>query len=209
MDPFEVLGVARDATAEQVEARWRELARRLHPDQYPAAGDAERARLTVAMAELNQARHAALAALRRPSTTAAQDPTMARAASTLRSVPQPPATPPGAAWFVTAVVLGAVLLLVAVIVVVVLASSDDRPTAGPTTTLAIDSTEPPGPPTTLFVDWAIGACIGDGEFVVPVDCGVPNAGRIVLRTTAPEFCPDWSESFVRVDADVWCVDDDG
>jgi hypothetical protein len=208
MDPFEVLGVARDATAEQVEARWRELARRLHPDQYPAAGDAERARLTAAMAELNQARHAALAALRRPDTTGAVGPTMARAAATSRSGPQPPPAPPGAAWFVTAIVLGAVLLLVAVIVVVVLASSDDRPTAT-TTTPTIDSTVPPNPPTTLFVDWAIGACIGDGEFVVPVDCGAPNAGRIVLRTTAPEFCPAWSESFVRVDADVWCVDDDG
>ena len=208
MDPFEVLGVARDATAEQVEARWRELARRLHPDQYPAADDAERARLTAAMAELNQARHAALAALRQPSTTAAQDPTTARAAATSRSVPQPPPAPPGAAWFVAAIVLGAVLLLVAVIVVVVLASSDDRP-AATTTTPTIDSTVPPGPATTLFVDWAIGACIGDGEFVVPVDCGAPNAGRIVLRTTAPEFCPAWSESFVRVDADVWCVDNDG
>ena len=208
MDPFEVLGVARDATAEQVEARWRELARRLHPDQYPAADDAERARLTVAMAELNQARHAALAALRRPGTTAAHDAATARAAATSRSAPQPPPTPPGAAWFVTAIVLGAVLLLVAVIVVVVLASSDDRP-AATTTTPTIDSTVPQGPPTTLFVDWAIGACIGDGEFVVPVDCGAPNAGRIVLRTTAPEFCPAWSESFVRVDADVWCVDDDG
>jgi hypothetical protein len=191
-----------------VEARWRELARRLHPDQYPAADDAERARLTAAMAELNQARHAALAALRRPSPTAAQDPTMARAASTSRSTPQPPPAPPGAAWFVTAVVLGAVLLLVAVIVVVVvLASPDDRPAAA-TTTPSIDSTVPPGPPTTLFVDWEIGACISDGEFVVPVDCDAPNAGRIVLRTTAPEFCPDWSESFVRVDADVWCVDED-
>jgi hypothetical protein len=208
MDPFELLGVGRDATPEQVEARWRGLARRLHPDQYPAADEAERARLTAAMAELNQARHAALAALRRPSTTAAQDPTMARAASTSRSVPQPPPAPPGAAWFVTAVVLGAVLLLVAVIVVVVLASSDDRPAAA-TPTPAVDSTMPPGPPTTLFVDWTIGACISDGEFVVPVDCREPNAGRIVLRTTAPEFCPDWSESFVRVDADVWCVDEDG
>ena len=164
--------------------------------------------LTAAMAELNQARHAALAALRQPSTTAAQDPTTARAAATSRSVPQPPPAPPGAAWFVAAIVLGAVLLLVAVIVVVVLASSDDRP-AATTTTPTINSTVPEGPPTTLFVDWAIGACIGDGEFVVPVDCGAPNAGRIVLLTTAPEFCPAWSESFVRVDADVWCVDDDG
>ena len=209
MDPFELLGVGRDATPEQVEARWRELARRLHPDQYPTADEAERARLTVAMAELNQARHAALAALRRPGTTTAQGPTMARAASTSGSTSQPPPTPPGAAWFVTAVVLGAVLLLVAVIVVVVLASSDDRPAAAPTTTPTVDSTAPPGPPTTRFIDWAIGACIGDGEFVVPVDCGAPNAGRIVLLTTAPEFCPSWSESFVRVDADVWCVDEDG
>ena len=110
MDPFEVLGVARDATAEQVEARWRELARRLHPDQSPAADDAERARLTAAMAELNQARHAALAALRRPDTTGAVDPTMARAAATSRSVPQPTPAPPGAAWFVTAIVLGAGLV---------------------------------------------------------------------------------------------------
>ena len=215
MDPFEVLGVARDATAEQVEVRWRQLARQLHPDQHPAADDAERARLTAAMAELNEARRVVLAMLSEPHAAASSGPgapSPGAPAAPPRRAPAPEPPPPGAARFVVGVVAGVVLLLVLVAVVVVLATSDDRPAAGtvPATSAptVVPTVVPTGPPTTLFVEWAIGSCISAGELVVPVDCGVANAGRIVLRTTAPEFCPDWAEAFVRVDADVWCVDED-
>ena len=220
VDPFEVLGVARDATVEEVDERWRQLARQLHPDGHPDADDAERARLTTAMAELNEARRAVLAVLHRPARTASAPsasasqsspagstapPSGAGAAPRRAPVPEPPS--PGAVRFVVGTIVGVLLLLVIVTVVVVLATGDDQPAAGPAPSSSVEPTAPTSPPTTLFVQWAIGACISTGELVVPVDCGAANAGRIVLRTTAPEFCPDWAEAFVRVDADVWCVDE--
>lgn len=207
MDPFEVLGVARDATVEEVDERWRQLARQLHPDRFPGAGDAERARLTTAMAELNEARRAVLAVLQRPASPASSAASPGGAGSAPRRPPAPEPSSPGAVRFVVGTVVSVLLLVVLVVVAVVLATSDGRPAADPVPSSSAESTVPTGPPTTLFVEWAIGSCISTGELVVPVDCGAPNAGRIVLRTTAPEFCPDWSEAFVRVDADVWCIDE--
>ena len=213
MDPFEVLGVARDATVDQVEERWRLLARQLHPDGHPGADDAERARLTTAMAELNEARRAVLAVLQRPlGASSGAAPGAAAASSTSagsapRRAPAPEPPSPGAVRFVVGTIVALLLLLVTLTVVVVLATGDDGPAAATVPSSSAAPTAPTGPPTTLFVQWAIGACISSGELVVPVDCGVPNAGRIVLLTTAPEFCPDWAEAFVRVDADVWCVDE--
>ncbi len=213
VDPFEVLGVARDATVEQVDERWRLLARQLHPDGHPDADDAERARLTTAMAELNEARRAVLAVLQRPAGAAvgaaapATPPPGSGSSPRPAHVPEPPS--PAAVRFVVGTIVGVLLLLVIVTVVVVLATGNDRPAADPAPSSTAVPTTPTGPPTTLFVQWAIGACISTGELVVPVDCGAANAGRIVLRTTAPEFCPDWAEAFVRVDADVWCVDEAG
>jgi len=53
-DPYRILGVSRDATAEQIKRRWRELAREHHPDR--AAGDLpEQERLTSRMARINAA----------------------------------------------------------------------------------------------------------------------------------------------------------
>jgi curved DNA-binding protein CbpA len=53
-DPYRVLGVAADASTNQIKRRWRELAREHHPDR--AAGDREEAsRLTGRMARINAA----------------------------------------------------------------------------------------------------------------------------------------------------------
>jgi hypothetical protein len=52
---FEILGVPVDATQEQIVAAYRVRARQLHPDTKPDATPAERARLTAAMAQLNEA----------------------------------------------------------------------------------------------------------------------------------------------------------
>ncbi len=53
-DPYRVLGVPSDASAEAIKRRWRDLAREHHPDR--AAGDpAEQARLTARMARINAA----------------------------------------------------------------------------------------------------------------------------------------------------------
>ena len=53
-DPYRILGVSRDASAEEVKRRWRDLAREHHPDRAP--GDAqEQERLTGRMARINAA----------------------------------------------------------------------------------------------------------------------------------------------------------
>src|SRR4029450_7560035 len=53
-NPYEVLGVSRDATTVTIKRRWRDLAREHHPDR--AAGDAAAAaELTARMARINAA----------------------------------------------------------------------------------------------------------------------------------------------------------
>jgi curved DNA-binding protein CbpA len=53
-DPYSVLDVRRDATADEIKRRWRELAREHHPDRAGADSE-ERARLTTRMARINAA----------------------------------------------------------------------------------------------------------------------------------------------------------
>ena len=53
-DPYNVLDVRHDASAEEVKSRWRELAREHHPDRAGADGQ-ERDRLTTRMARINAA----------------------------------------------------------------------------------------------------------------------------------------------------------
>ncbi len=55
MDAHDTLGVAPDATAEQVSQAYRRLARSLHPDAHPRCSPEERARFDVAMASVNDA----------------------------------------------------------------------------------------------------------------------------------------------------------
>ena len=53
-DPYRIIGVPRDASAEAIKRRWRELAREHHPDR--AVGDVpEQERLTARMARINAA----------------------------------------------------------------------------------------------------------------------------------------------------------
>lgn len=53
-DPYRILGIARDASADEIKRRWRDLAREHHPDRAP--GDArEQERLTSSMARINAA----------------------------------------------------------------------------------------------------------------------------------------------------------
>ena len=53
-DPYRVLDLRHDASAEEVKRRWRELAREHHPDR-AGADSAERRRLTTRMARINAA----------------------------------------------------------------------------------------------------------------------------------------------------------
>ena len=55
MDAHDTLGVAPDATAEQLSKAYRRLARRLHPDAHPWCSPQERARYEAAMALVNDA----------------------------------------------------------------------------------------------------------------------------------------------------------
>ncbi len=53
-DPYRVLDVRHDASADEIKRRWRELAREHHPDRAGADGE-ERERLTTRMARINAA----------------------------------------------------------------------------------------------------------------------------------------------------------
>jgi curved DNA-binding protein CbpA len=53
-DPYHVLDLRHDATADDIKQRWRELAREHHPDRAPADGE-QRERQTTRMARINAA----------------------------------------------------------------------------------------------------------------------------------------------------------
>lgn len=52
---YDVLGVRRDASMEELTSAWRSLARNLHPDQHPGSSPAEQAQWDQAMAAVNEA----------------------------------------------------------------------------------------------------------------------------------------------------------
>ena len=55
MDPFDVIGVSPDATAEQITSAWKTAARLTHPDMFPEATPEQRRYLNDRMAALNAA----------------------------------------------------------------------------------------------------------------------------------------------------------
>lgn len=54
-DPYEVLGVPRDADDAQIKKAFRRLARELHPDRHPGASEEELRDLERRFAEVNAA----------------------------------------------------------------------------------------------------------------------------------------------------------
>lgn len=59
MDAFDILGITPAASADEVDAAWRALAKQFHPDRFPEADADGRKRLGDAMARINDA-HSAL-----------------------------------------------------------------------------------------------------------------------------------------------------
>jgi curved DNA-binding protein CbpA len=104
-DPYRVLDIRHDASADEIKRRWRELAREHHPDR--AAHDAdERQRLTTRMARIN----AAYDVLRDPVRRARYDATPlarrerfseGRSPGEAAGPPPPPPAPPVTARFDT------------------------------------------------------------------------------------------------------------
>jgi hypothetical protein len=66
-DPFAILGLPRSATAAQVRAARRQLAKRLHPDVLVSRNEDERRVAATQLAEVNRAVELALATLNAPS----------------------------------------------------------------------------------------------------------------------------------------------
>jgi curved DNA-binding protein CbpA len=104
-DPYRVLDVRHDASADEIKRRWRELAREHHPDRAAHDG-AERERLTTRMARIN----AAYDVLRDPVRRARYDATPiarrernseGRAPGEAPGPPPPPPSPPVTARFDT------------------------------------------------------------------------------------------------------------
>jgi hypothetical protein len=104
-DPYRVLDVRHDATADEIKRRWRELAREHHPDR-AGQNAGERDRLTTRMARIN----AAYDVLRDPVRRARFDASPAarreryaqgRPLGDLSGPPPPPPSPPVTARFDT------------------------------------------------------------------------------------------------------------
>jgi curved DNA-binding protein CbpA len=95
-DPYRVLDVRHDATADELKRRWRELAREHHPDR--AGGDAvERERLTTRMARINAAYDVLSDPVRRArydSTPHARRERYAEGRTPSGEAPGPPPPPP-------------------------------------------------------------------------------------------------------------------
>jgi curved DNA-binding protein CbpA len=96
-DPYRVLDVRRDATADEIKRRWRELAREHHPDRAAHDGE-ERERLTTRMARINAAYDVLRDPLRRARYDASPLARRERSSewSSRGEAPGPPPPPPSA-----------------------------------------------------------------------------------------------------------------
>jgi hypothetical protein len=200
VDYFEVLGVDKDASDEEIAAAYRERAKRLHPDQHPNASPAEQAKWSAAMAQLNEAWDA----LRdRPALPATSDLTTApapaaatppaapppRTAATRRSAAVPVAMPHIGRW-----VLASLAALLAVIAIVALVIGATGSAAPPATTIN---------PTPV---WGVGTCVAGSPQIRPVACSEPHNGKVIARSAVPTTCPDAADSYAEDTTGVWCID---
>ncbi len=190
---YDVLGVAPDASHDEIKRAYTDLALRYHPDRSSCADDQSRQLAEFRMREIN----GAWAVLRNPATRAAYD-------ARLRGEDRPPAdTPVGTtptpsaateqAPFPNAtgdpdaarplrlgpLVFGAVLIVCLVVVafVVGVPKSDDGD-------VRVETRE----------RFAVGACVlvspsEVGLVPVEVPCSTPDASRIVSRVDFPRPCP--------------------
>ena len=120
LDHYEVLGVAPDATQDEIAARFRALARTLHPDAHPAAPDAadDFKRITTAYRVLRDSTRRQIYDQRRTTPIA-----VTPVASVARTRP-PRLTRRGARWSVIGGIAALVLGVVATVLVVALQRHD-------------------------------------------------------------------------------------
>jgi hypothetical protein len=192
---YEILGVARTASHDEVRQAYLVRARAVHPDRALDASSAEASARARAMQDVNEAwrvlrdttsrmvYNRALAVPRHEP----EEPTTPRVEPSDLDVPYTSAVAePGDLG--VAVVRALPWLAIAAILVSIFVF----------TAFAGRSGEPPGPRS------LVGKCISSGaaSAVVPVPCGEPNEGRVELVVDRASFCPTGSTSR-PVPGDLW------
>ncbi|MGY6500530.1 MAG: J domain-containing protein [Acidimicrobiales bacterium] len=207
---YEVLGVRSDAGIDEIRARYRSLARDLHPDRAgSSATDVRMARLNEAWAVLRdpQRRQAYDRDLAGGSTTEVGSEFDAPPSAPRRDPSDPPHVPTSAPVGCLAAAAGVVpwvallMVLGAIFVFTAYAGSgrDDDPSASD------------GGPAMVQVRDLRGSCIQliNGA-VVPVDCLMrPHEGRIVAQASRDAECPEGTDTWVVRQQDVLACTEPG
>ncbi|MEY2472376.1 MAG: hypothetical protein QOK28_1705 [Actinomycetota bacterium] len=180
MDAYAVLGLRPSASDAEIRDAYLRRSKELHPDRYAEATEADRARATRAMQELNVAydelRHRVAAPVAAP----------AREPSDLRVSPRPVRQPPAAApsprrkrWIAVSV---AALFLASALIA--LTDNNDTPRLHH------------GPNATFDVARLEGACITLDNAGVPdevIDCTRPHDARVMRVVDHGTECPIWTD----------------
>ncbi|MEY2417333.1 MAG: hypothetical protein QOG90_13 [Actinomycetota bacterium] len=173
MDAYAVLGLRPSASDTEIRDAYLRRSKELHPDRYAEATDADRAKATRAMQELNAAydelRHRVAAPVVAPQPVRQPAP----------APPPPPPSPRRKRWIAVSV---AALFLASALIALTDNNDTPRLRRGPNATFDVARLE--------------GACITLDKAGVPdevIDCTRPHDARVMRVVDHGTECPIWTD----------------